>query len=348
MILPWVSGGHNLGPCYSPENSRMMATSRFHYYRRIFKAYLLPGESQLTFWHETPQVNPAASMNELGEYYMLFSEKADYQGHCDTSGIPMLDYHGQIGLQYNPIAVAQWGLGNYNLFRRDRLVDRRLKCLGAADWLCANLEQNQFGVRVWNHHFDWEYRSQLKSPWYSGLAQGQGLSLLVRAHHETGNQIYLEAADRAFESFIHSTEEGGVIFTDSRGDLWVEEYIVSPPTHILNGFIWAAWGVYDYFLATGNTCAQALFAKCVQTIRNNLDRYDLGFWSLYEQSGTLLPMVASPFYHRLHIVQLRVMARLTGEEIFSRYAERWEDYARSRTKRARALCYKGAFKLCYY
>jgi hypothetical protein len=59
-------------------------------------------------------------------------------------------------------------------------------------------------------------------------------------------------------------------------------------------------------------------------------------------------MVASPFYHRLHVVQLRVMHRLTGDEIFARFANKWEACARSRVKRTRALCYKSAFKLCYY
>jgi hypothetical protein len=260
----------------------------------------------------------------------------------------MLDYHGQIGLQYNPIAIAQWGLGNYNLFRQDGSEHRKRKFLSAADWLRGNLQQNRSGVWVWNHHFDWEYRTPLRAPWYSGLAQGQGISLLVRAYKETGDAAYRDSAERAFGSFLKSVNEGGVMFTDERGDVWVEEYIVSPPTHILNGFFWALWGVHDYLLATGDPKARGLFAKCVQTLRNNLNRYDLGFWSLYEQSGTRLPMVASPFYHQLHIVQLRVMARLTGDEIFAQYAERWQRYARSRAKRTRALCYKSAFKLCYY
>ena len=101
-----------------------------------------------------------------------------------------------------------------------------------------------------------------------------------------------------------------------RGDIWFEEYIVSPPTHILNGFIWAAWGVYDFFLATKDKAAQELFTRAVDTLRKNLDGYDLGFWSLYEQSGTRLPMVASPFYHRLHVTQLRLMYRLTGDDVF--------------------------------
>jgi hypothetical protein len=155
-------------------------------------------------------------------------------------------------------------------------------------------------------------------------------------------------AQLALASFYRPVAEGGVTFTDKHGDLWFEEYVVSPPTHILNGFMWAAWGVHDYFLATRDHSAQGLFARAVQTLLRNLDCYDLGFWSLYEQSGTRLPMVASPFYHRLHIVQLRVMHRLTGEEKFARVAKCWEDYGSSRSKRTRALCYKSAFKLCYY
>lgn len=318
------------------------------YYRRIFSAYLLGGKSHLTFWHETPAENPQFCIDELGPYYMLFTEKADYTGPFDNCGMPQLDYHGRIGVQYNPIAIAQYGLGNYNQWRRTSDRERREKFFRIANWLCDHLETNPNGLAVWNHHFNWEYRNTLKAPWYSGLAQGQGISVLVRAHQESGDTRFLQAAESAFESFQRPIEQGGVAFTDRSGDLWFEEYIVSPPTHILNGFIWALWGVHDYFLATKQKCAEELFWRGVRTLLHNLEHYDLGFWSLYEQSGTRLPMVASPFYHRLHIVQLRVMHRLTGEEKFAEVAERWECYARSRLKHTRALCYKSAFKLCHY
>jgi heparosan-N-sulfate-glucuronate 5-epimerase len=323
------------------------------YYRRIISAYLLGGQSQLTFWHEAPEENLNASGNELGEYYMLFTEKAHYNGAYDSAGVPQLDYRGKIGRQYNPIAIAQYGLGNYNLLCRTGSAESRNKFFRVADWLVAHLEKNPQGLAVWNHHFDWEYRDTLRAPWYSALAQGQAISLLVRAHQlelnkDSGNARYLDAAQQALASFFKPVAEGGVTFTDEKGDIWFEEYIVSPPTHILNGFIWAAWGVYDYFLATQDHSAQDLFARAVRTLTRNLDRYDLGFWSLYEQSGTRLPMVASPFYHQLHIVQLRVMHRLTGEDKFARVADRWESYSRSPSKRTRALCYKSAFKLCYY
>src|SRR5262249_18285331 len=153
----------------------------------------------------------------------------------------------------------------------------------------------------------------LKQPWYSGLAQAQGISLLLRSYRQTGHALYLKTAQDAFSSFTKPSEEGGVTFTDNSGNLWIEEYLVSPPTHILNGYIWAAWGVYDYFLATGSPEAKALFEGAVKTLSANLHRYDLGFWSLYELSGTTLPMIASPFYHRLHITQLLIMHWLTGE-----------------------------------
>ena len=326
----------------------MAFTNRLQYYRRIFSAYLGTGKSQLTFWHETPTANPRLVSNRLGEYYMLFAEKADYNGVHDDAGIPMLDYRGTIGPQYNPIAIAQWGLANFNRYVSVRDATAEKKFLSASDWLRDNLERNSANIPVWHHHFDWEYRDTLKAPWYSGLAQGQGISLLLRAAAASGKNDYLDAAQAAFESLRRTTAEGGVLFVDEFQDVWIEEYIVTPPTHILNGFIWALWGVYDYSLTFPTSQARSLFSRCVETLTKNIARYDNGFWSFYEQSGTRLPMVASRFYHQLHIVQLRIMHQLTNLVVFAETADRWEGYSRNRMNRARALAHKSIFKLCYY
>lgn len=320
---------------------------RMNYYRRIFGAYLTPSKSQLTFWHEQPamsQFTPA----EIGTYYMTFAQKADYAGSFDASGIPMLDYLGVIGPQYNPIAIAQYGLGNYNQWIAGGEESRRQKFLKIADWLTDHLEENGGGYRVWMHHFDFEYRTALRAPWYSGLAQGQGISVLVRAYKETSEVKYLEAARAAFQCMLADVDVGGVIFRDEERHRWIEEYIVSPPTHILNGFFWAAWGVYDLALLTGDKLIWQVWLESIETLKANLHVYDTGYWSLYEQSGTRMKMMASPFYHRLHIVQLSVMAKLTGDSVFQDYANRWAGYLESHINRGRALVYKSVFKLCYY
>ena len=236
----------------------MTIQQRLNYYRRLFPAYLGRQKSQLTFWHDPPELNERFQPNKLGEYYMPFTAKADYCGQYDSAGIPLLDYQGNLGLQYNPIAIAQYGLGNYNSFhRRTGAPERRQRFLGVADWLVAHLEKNPMpasgcGITI----LTGSIAPVSKSPWYSALAQGQGISLLVRAHRETGQSAYLEAAQRAFLSFLNHVDEGGVVYVDENGFTWFEEYIVFPPTHILNGFIWATWGVYDYFLATGDPRAQ--------------------------------------------------------------------------------------------
>lgn len=321
---------------------------KLNYFKRIYKAYLTGEDSQLTFWHGTPAVNQECKTDELGQYYMPFSGKADYQAHLDPGGIPMLDYHGTVGLQYNPIAIAQYALGNYNSYIRTSNSTRFDKFIAGADWLVDHLEQNAQGVWVWNHHFDWEYRDTLYAPWYSALSQGQGISCLVRTHQETGKEIYLKAAEKALGSFLVGIEGGGVVYHDQEDYLWLEETIVNPPTHILNGFLWAIWGLYDYYLYTSDPQAKKIFDDGVATLIHYLSSYDTGFWSLYEHSGTKMHMLASPFYHGLHIVQLRVMEKITGEKLFIQFADKWERYQSNLLYRYFALLYKAIFKVLYY
>lgn len=321
--------------------------SRIHYYQRIFSSYLLKKNSQLTFWHEEPEINPAAFGSGVGPYYMKFARKARYEGPFNDSGIPLLDYHGKVGRQYNPIAIAQYALGNYNLAVNGE-TERLEIFLKNAQWLLNNRMANKNGVLLWPHHFDFEYFKPLKAPWFSGLAQGQGLSVLIRAYDVTKDQRYLDAAEETFRSLTLSIEDGGVLFRDLHGLPWIEEYLVDPPTHILNGCIWALWGIYDYGLLTQSDNAMQLFAACAATIAANLHKYDNGFWSLYELTPQRFKSVASKYYHHLHIVQLRVMHRLTGDDLFRAYADKWCGYGDRAINCTAARLFKIVFKMMYY
>jgi heparosan-N-sulfate-glucuronate 5-epimerase len=291
-------------------------------------------------------------MNEAAfegpQYFMQFQGKADYRGPYDEAHVPLLDYQGDIGRQHNPIAIAQYGLARFNRWIESRSVGDQMAWLRSARWLERSLTSNTFGVPVWMHHFNWPYRQLLKAPWYSGLAQGNGVSLLVRAAEATSDRGFTAAAHRAFQSLQLDVSRGGVLVTDPRGRVWIEEYLVDPPSHILNGFIWALWGVHDYARWTGSEDAQRLFETCVSTIESALSEYDTGRWSLYELPAGGAPMPASRYYHQLHIVQLRVLERLTGQAAFGTVASRWQRYLDSPVKRTRAFVEKAAFKLLHY
>ena len=321
---------------------------KIKYWNRILKAYAFGRISQLTFWHNEPKINLDIKKDSIGPYYMQFREKANFNSTLDSRGIPMLDYQGSIGLQYNPISISQWGLGNYNLWFETKSKEHFEKFMLSANWLVDNLEKNKFGFKVWMHYFDFEYRDTLKSPWYSGLAQGQGISLLVRAFKETNKTIYKNAAYDALEVFKVSVDSGGVNYCDSDGNNWIEEYIVSPPTHILNGFMWGLWGVYDFSVFFDDENIRTRFNDYTNTLKKNIDSYDTGYWSLYEHSGTRLPMIASLFYHKLHIVQLQVMFKLTSKSIFIEKAKIWEIYLNKKYNRKKAFLLKAIFKVIHY
>ena len=74
-------------------------------------------------------INDDANYKLLDQYYMKFYYKAKYTGSYDENGIPQLNYQGDIGVQYNPIAISQWSLGNYNLWKKNDSIKNYKKFL---------------------------------------------------------------------------------------------------------------------------------------------------------------------------------------------------------------------------
>lgn len=319
------------------------------YWKRIFSTYVLRGKNNLSFWHGEPSINESANYNKLDQYYMKFHYKAEYKGDYDKNNIPQLNYEGDIGVQYNPIAIAQWSLGNYNLWMENQSQECYTKFIKGSDWLHDNLKLSKKNVYVWEHYFDWDYKETLINPWYSGLAQGQGLSVLCRAYKITGDEKYLYSIKKVYQSFLVDVKDGGVTFTDEKNNKWIEEYIMKKnPTHILNGFIWGLWGIYDYWLLTKNKDVKKLFQQYVKTIEQNIKDYDIGYWSLYELSKLPIKMRASIFYHKLHIVQLNVLFKMTQINLFENTSNNWNKYLNKKINIFRATFMKILFKIFYY
>ena len=278
---------------------------------------------------------------------MTFYQKAHYPGPFDNKGIPLLDYKGKIGKQYNPSAIAQYGLGHCNLYMQYKNKAEIETIRHIADWLVANLVKNHAGLDVWMNPFDCEEDPDLKNPWFSAQSQGLGISLLLRAYTFTGNGKYLEGADRAFKVFEKNLNEGGVVYTDKNGDQWIEEFPGLNPVHSLKGAIWALWGIHDYTLIKKIPPASELLKKLVKTLAAHIQKYDCSFWSLSDLSIRKVSHVASAFEHDLHIVLLEGMYKITANPKFMEYSIDWKNYRTKRINRIWALLNQGAFNLLY-
>lgn len=222
------------------------------------------------------------ALNQPGKYYFDFTAVAeDWKGPFDEEGVPLTDYGGQLGTQYQPVGIAQYALGNWNLFLNSGKVRYKRQFLKIASWLCENLvSKGNFGV--WEYRFDYP-RFQLKCPWPSAMAQGLGISVLVRAYQLTKDERYLNCAKLALGAFEVPIKQGGILYEDTKGFIWYEEYPSSiDPPHVLNGFIFALLGPYDFYRVTGDSKAHRIFEEGIKTLVANIERYDMGFWSRYD------------------------------------------------------------------
>jgi hypothetical protein len=165
------------------------------------------------------------------------------------------------------------------------------------------------------------------------MAQGFALSGLMRAFQETGRDTYYQAAQRALNSFKVPIEQGGITSLDEFGNKFYEEIPSQPPHHILNGHIFALFGLHDYYRATGESRARELFEHGIDAVRNRLPDYDTGFWSKY----SLNPVsnwrthwnIAAPIYQQVHIDQLGFLFRITHDPLFEQWAARWQAQQRT-------------------
>jgi heparosan-N-sulfate-glucuronate 5-epimerase len=115
------------------------------------------------------------------------------------------------------------------------------------------------------------------------MAQGQGISLLVRAYLETGRQEYLETAICAARALHHSITEGGVTWKLDPQTYFYEEIPTNPPTSILNGHFFALWGLFDLETA-GVSEFHGLWEAGVNGLKMLLPRFDVVFRSSYDLS----------------------------------------------------------------
>jgi heparosan-N-sulfate-glucuronate 5-epimerase len=242
------------------------------------------------------------------------------------------------------VGATQWGLGAYERYLAGDGEQWLHAACACADELVEIQEPDGPLKGGWLHKQPFMHTFSLSPPWLSAMAQGEGASLLVRAFLETGVERYADAARRALLPLALDVTAGGVRALLG-GCPFPEEYPTTPSSFVLNGGIFAIWGLYDVGVGLEDPDVLAAFHGAVDTFAANLHRWDLGYWSRYDLFPHPVPNVASSFYHDLHIKQLRMTHLLAPRPAFAETAERWAAYEASRLHRYRAFAGKALFRL---
>jgi len=246
----------------------------------------------------------------------------------DSDGIILSEFNGQF--YYHPVAMGFLALHCYSSYLQtsDSLY------LEIAIRHMDKLIELGFRYReglYFPYNFDFRLHGNLdevmSAPWFSGMAEGVCLSLSSRIFESTNDPYYKSIADSIFFSFLNvdTTQEAWVSAVDSGGYYWIEEYPFNPRNNVLNGFLFAIIGLYDYCLITDNEDSEALFRGTCTTISRYLNEYRVpGSISYY----CLGHKVQIGIYHTLIVNQLRFINKITDDLYFSAFADTLEmDYS---------------------
>lgn len=271
---------------------------------------MLTGKSIL---HVNQGIGKCYSVDEVKGYYNDLTEKVTRVPELlESVELPKLKTEKDETIEF-PTAIFQYGLGAYDLFLQNKDEQYLKKVKQCAEWALSKQEADG----AWNNF----YYIYPDHP-FCAMAQGEGASLLVRAYLAFGEQSYLDAAQKALDFMLKDISDGGVSRYDN-GELILMEYSHCSP--VMNGWIFALWGLADYLKVDTNAQFEAAYRKTVATLVKKMDQFKYPFWSKYDISGK----IASPFYHHLHIAQMQAMYDLTKEKCFKSYADKWAKQERN-------------------
>ena len=157
----------------------------------------------------------------------------------------------------------------------------------------------------------WEYLFQFDGglpPWTSGLSQGTAIQALARGWSSLHLAAYKTAAAAALGIF-QTPPPVGVRVATAAGAHYLE-YTYAPHERILNGFIQALNGLYDYTHLTGDPLGEQLFEAGDAEAPRRGAEYDTGAWSLYDQSTE-----SDLNYHQLLITFLQNLCTRTSQSL---------------------------------
>jgi heparosan-N-sulfate-glucuronate 5-epimerase len=282
------------------------------------------------FWHGKRSIGSYIRDKELWGYYADLTAKTSSNRLSKSDlGIPLLWVKSRNAYALHPVTVCQAALGWHDRWIGSQKDGDLIEFKRLSQWLLDNREQRRGVGTVWASPFAYPIY-QLKSGWVSALVQGQALSVLVRAYRIWGKQQYIDVASEALAVLTVPKESGGVLYVDPSNGIVFEEYPTKQRNCVLNGFISALWGVYDFARITSDQFAHDLFLRGKDSLVKHLPQYDTGYWSRYCLADIKrLSNLASPYYHQEHVSQLDAMFILTGDGAFREYSRKWMRYSRN-------------------
>jgi hypothetical protein len=181
----------------------------------------------------------------------------------------------------------------------------------------ADLASRRGGFTTWEYYFAFGGGAP---PWTSGLSQGTAIQAFARGYELLGDERYKQVGHDALGAFETRPPVG--VSVPSNGGSHYLIYSMSPGLRVLNGFLQATTGLYDFAQITGDEQARRLFKAGDRAARREVPSFDTGAWSLYSLGGRESDLG----YHRLVRDFLGNLCDRTKASVYCKTATKFTDY----------------------
>jgi len=275
--------------------------------------------------------------------YNLMKGNGGVQYFFNQDGIPLISYP-QIGkTETTPVYLSIYALKYYSRWKSDldtkklfglELWDlplpqpsttddkqRFINCVRKLESMLENYESNGIKYVSLPYNIKWpKYKIQEK--WNSAMANGLAISVFIRAYKTLGDQKYKRILDDLYKSFLIPVENNGITIILDNDSYWYEEYASKDAidSRVLNGMVYSLIGLNEYRQYYGDK--NFLFEKGISALSEEaIARYDAGFWTYYDQVGTISDLK----YHRIDVGLMQILYEITKIERFKKYYLKWQN-----------------------
>ena len=267
----------------------------------------------------------------LPDYQTYLTPLGDKNIPIDRQGVALWISNGR--KLYHPLLIARYGIQLLHSYRLTKMNPAYLdRAEVNANWLIQHAVSRDGAIYFpyrFTYHLFGNPQDVMRPPWYSALSQGTALTLFMRLYAVTGDERWRAAADSTFATFVkrQSSKQPWIVpwiaFVDHRNHrryLWLDEYPKHPPTQVANGLMYALFAVWEYARTTGSDAAAAVFDGGATTVRHQIQRFrvrgGISYYSLHFHAQY-------SSYHCIHVWQLKLLTRMTGDPWFAREGRRF-------------------------
>ena len=272
-------------------------------------------------------INPS----KICGYYNDMSKKVTFDKKTEkvVEYIPIFtnDYGKKVVF---PIQVIQYALGCYELFLKTKDNIYLKKMIYCSEKILSLINEDGSISCMY-------FVKGLNNP-YSAMCQGECISLLCRTFKETCEKKYFDGALKAYNFLVDKEHKLAVSKVFNNFDYCLFEY--PEKGIVLNGYIFALFGIYDIYLLTSKQEVKSIFDISLLSLQAIIGNFDYTGWSLYDLDGHY----ASRFYHKLH-VDLLAALNIISDDGFLDYKEKWEAGLRNKKLSNRMFWRKAKQKL---